>query len=193
MHQAVLPLWSPETAGPRALVLRLAPAAVRALRPPERGAVLDASTANLRTKTLDFRGFDSSRVLILTGGIIMPIGQIPESLSQAILVWIILVRRLGTMSKFTVLRRFLIACRKEAQNHFSPSSPTGLTVSPLLASGDGSSSSLRKLPSGCSAASRGAPSTQTARPRPSCPGPGGLASYRACLRPICMWHGHLFE
>ena len=51
--------------------------------------------ANLRTKLLEFRGFDSSIILILRGGIPMPIGNVPESLSQAILVGIILVGRLG--------------------------------------------------------------------------------------------------
>ena len=55
----------------------------------------DPSTANLRTKILDSRGFDSSRVSILRGGIIMSIGNFPECLSQAILVGIILVGRLG--------------------------------------------------------------------------------------------------
>ena len=51
-------------------------------------------TANLRTKIMDFRGFDSSAILILRGGIPRPIGSLPESLRQAILVWIILVGRL---------------------------------------------------------------------------------------------------
>ena len=36
------------------------------------------STANLRTKILDFRGFDSSRILIVRGGILMSIGDFPE-------------------------------------------------------------------------------------------------------------------
>ena len=54
-----------------------------------------ALTANLRTKTLGFRGFDSSTILILRGGILMSIGFFLESLSQAILVGIILVGRLG--------------------------------------------------------------------------------------------------
>ena len=35
-------------------------------------------TANLRNKILDFRGFDSSRVLMLMGGIPMVIGNSPE-------------------------------------------------------------------------------------------------------------------
>ena len=35
---------------------------------------------------MDFRGFDSSIILILRGGIPRPIGDFPESLSQAMLV-----------------------------------------------------------------------------------------------------------
>ena len=53
------------------------------------------NTANLHTKILDFRGFDSSRILTLRGGIPRPMGNFPESLSQAILVGVILVGRLG--------------------------------------------------------------------------------------------------
>ena len=53
------------------------------------------NTANLRTKILDFRGFDASITSILRGGIPRPIGNFPESLSQAILVGRILVGRLG--------------------------------------------------------------------------------------------------
>ena len=41
--------------------------------------------ANLRTKILDFRGFDSSRILILRGGIILSIGNSPEFSSRRIL------------------------------------------------------------------------------------------------------------
>ena len=52
-------------------------------------------TANLCTKILDFRGSDSSRISISRDGIIMSIGDLPESLSQAIIVGIILVGRLG--------------------------------------------------------------------------------------------------
>ena len=43
-------------------------------------------TADLRTKILDFRGFDSSRLFISRGGILRSIGNYPEVLSQAILV-----------------------------------------------------------------------------------------------------------
>ena len=52
-------------------------------------------TANLRTKILNFRGFDSSRILIRRGGILMSIGNFPDSLRYQILVGIILVGRLG--------------------------------------------------------------------------------------------------
>ena len=45
-----------------------------------------ADTANLRTKILDFRGSDSSIILILRDGFSLPIGNLAEGLSQAILV-----------------------------------------------------------------------------------------------------------
>ena len=56
---------------------------------------LSRCTSNLRTFVMDFRGFDSSIIFNLRGGIPRPIGNFPESLSQAILVGIILVGRLG--------------------------------------------------------------------------------------------------
>ena len=56
------------------------------------------ATANLRTQILDFRGFDSTGVLILRGGIPVSIGNCLESLSQAILLGIILVGSLGVVS-----------------------------------------------------------------------------------------------
>ena len=52
-------------------------------------------TANLRTKILDLRGFCSSIILILRGGISRPIGDFPETLSQRILAGRIVVGRLG--------------------------------------------------------------------------------------------------
>ena len=52
-------------------------------------------TANLPTQILHFRGFASNMVMILRGGIIMSMGDFPESSSQGILVWIISVGRLG--------------------------------------------------------------------------------------------------
>ena len=52
-------------------------------------------TTNLRTRILDFRGFDSSRILMLRGGILMSRGNFPEILSPQILVRIISAGRLG--------------------------------------------------------------------------------------------------
>ena len=52
-------------------------------------------TANLCTKILDFRGFDSSIILISRGGILMSIGAFPEMLSQRILLGRLLSREIG--------------------------------------------------------------------------------------------------
>ena len=46
---------------------------------------------------MDFRGFDSSIILILRGEIPRPIGNFPESLTQAMLVGVMLVGRLGVI------------------------------------------------------------------------------------------------
>ena len=46
---------------------------------------------------LDFRGFDSSRILISSEGILMSIGNFLEMLSQRILAGIISVGRLGVV------------------------------------------------------------------------------------------------
>ena len=54
-------------------------------------------TANHCTKILDFRGFDSSIILIVRGGILMSKGNLPQSLSQQILAGRILVGRLGVV------------------------------------------------------------------------------------------------
>ena len=56
---------------------------------------MQTDTANIRTKILDFKGFDSSIVLMSRGGTLMSIGSFLESLSQQILAGIILVGRLG--------------------------------------------------------------------------------------------------
>ena len=60
--------------------------------------------ANLRTNIMDFRGFDSSMILRLRGGILMSKGDFPESLSQASLVGIMLVGRLGVHAEVHMLR-----------------------------------------------------------------------------------------
>ena len=54
---------------------------------------------------MDFRGFDSSIVLIQRGGIPRPMGDFPESLSQARLVGILLEGRLGVSFVFRVFVR----------------------------------------------------------------------------------------
>ena len=53
------------------------------------------STANLPTNIVDFGGFDSSIISIIMGGILMSTGDFSESLSQAILVGVMLVDGLG--------------------------------------------------------------------------------------------------
>ena len=60
-----------------------------------RSGTASPHTAILRTNIMDFSGFDSSIILIIRGGTRMSIGDFPESLSQAILVGIMLVGRLG--------------------------------------------------------------------------------------------------
>ena len=60
------------------------------------------SQSSYCAKILDFRGFDSSIISILRGGTLMSIGNFLESLSQAILVGIILVGRLGVLHRTRV-------------------------------------------------------------------------------------------
>ena len=50
-------------------------------------------TPNLRTKIMDFIGFDSSIMLIVRGGVLMPTENFTEVLSQGILAGIILAGR----------------------------------------------------------------------------------------------------
>ena len=59
---------------------------------------LEGNTPNLPTNIVDFRGFDSSTILIYWGEILRPIGDFPESLSQAMLVGTMLVGRLGVIT-----------------------------------------------------------------------------------------------
>ena len=47
-------------------------------------AAAEAHTANLRTKILDFRGFDSSRILTFKGAIPTSRGNFPEIMGQQI-------------------------------------------------------------------------------------------------------------
>ena len=59
------------------------------------GSRIHEGMANLRTKIMDFRGFDPSIILMLRGGILMSTWNSPEMLSQGILIGILLVGRLG--------------------------------------------------------------------------------------------------
>ena len=52
-------------------------------------------TPNLPTNIVDFRGFASSIILIERDGILMSIGNFPQSLTQAMLVGTMLVGGLG--------------------------------------------------------------------------------------------------
>ena len=76
-------------------------------------------TANLRTKILDLRGFDSSIILILRCGILMSIGNFLEVLSQEILVGIILVGRLGVEAR---------VCFSSPSLRHAPHPPSGLVL-----------------------------------------------------------------
>ena len=75
-------------------------------------------TPNLPTNIVDFRGFDSSIILIQRGGILpesliyMSIGNFPESLSQAMLVGVMLVGGLGvcTISLLAIMLCIVISC-----------------------------------------------------------------------------------
>ena len=67
---------------------------------------LRMAMANLRTKILHFRGFDSSIIYMPRGGIPRPIGNLPESLSQAIVVGVILAGRLGVSVKFAMVSAY---------------------------------------------------------------------------------------
>ena len=56
---------------------------------------LNIHAPNLPTNIVDLKGLDSSMILIQRDGILMSIRNLPESLSQAMLVGIMLVGRLG--------------------------------------------------------------------------------------------------
>ena len=65
-------------------------------------------TANLCTKILDFRGFESSLILTLRGGILMPMGSFPESSSRAISAGRFLVGRLDRIKEMMLLLLLII-------------------------------------------------------------------------------------
>ena len=69
-------------------------------------------TASLRTKILDFRGFDSSITLILRRGILRSIGNFPETLTQQILVGRFLIGRLGLVPCSKLLQALQMSCKR---------------------------------------------------------------------------------
>ena len=73
------------------------------------GPIMKSPTPNLPTNIVDFWGFDSSVIVILRGGILRYIGNFPESLSQSILVGVMLVGRLGLNATFAWPKRCLSA------------------------------------------------------------------------------------
>ena len=62
------------------------------------------SLPGLSTKILDVRGFDSSKILRLRGGLLMSTGTSPEMLSRRILAGIILAGRWGAVLPADVRR-----------------------------------------------------------------------------------------
>ena len=70
---------------------------LRLLRQPHPADGPASDAANLRTRILDFGGFDSSRILSLRGGIPTSMGSFLGILGQRILVGMILVGRLGVL------------------------------------------------------------------------------------------------
>ena len=83
-----VPACPGEPSSTRTRTARLLPCSPStSLKPPH--------SVNLCTKILDFPKFDSSRISISRGGILMSIGSSPEVSSRQIFVRIILVGRLG--------------------------------------------------------------------------------------------------
>ena len=75
--------------------------------------------------TLDFRGFDSSIILMLRGGVPRPIGNFPESLTQTILVGITLVGRLGVLFTISIV---IITIATIVRRSAAPRSPSWSTA-----------------------------------------------------------------
>ena len=67
-------------------------------------------TANLPTNIVDFKGFDSSIILISRGGILMSVGDFPESLSQAILVGCNVRRRMVNTIITIIIMNITVVC-----------------------------------------------------------------------------------
>ena len=78
-------------------------------------------TPNLPTNIVGFRGLDSSIILIVRGGIPRPTRKFPESLSQAMLVGIMLVGRLGVHTYLhTYTQRRQVSARRPDKARATP-------------------------------------------------------------------------
>ena len=92
---ATLQRSTPRLAGPARLARLRGPRVYSVEKRSCRGSRQGVITANLCTKIMDFRGFDSIIILSLRVGTFMTKGNFLECLSRAILVGIILVGGLG--------------------------------------------------------------------------------------------------
>ena len=79
--------------------VRERPPSFREIAPLKKRELGQGPVRSRETKILDFRGFDSGRILISRGEIPRPIGNFTESLSQRILVWRFLVWRLAVRGR----------------------------------------------------------------------------------------------
>ena len=70
----------------------------RSVRAQMGPSLMKTCYAQSPSNIVDFRGFDSIIILVLRGEILMSIGDFPESLSQAMLVGVMLVEKLGVDS-----------------------------------------------------------------------------------------------
>ena len=68
---------------------------------------------------MDFRGFDSSTILIVRGGILVSIGDFPESLSQAVLVGTMLVGGLDVMILIMITDNIIMITDNDNDNNIT--------------------------------------------------------------------------
>ena len=71
------------------------------------------------TNIVDFRGFDSSTILIVRGGILVSIGDFPESLSQAVLVGTMLVGGLDVMILIMITDNIIMITDNDNDNNIT--------------------------------------------------------------------------
>ena len=84
--------------------------------PRARAPLQATATPNLPISIVDFRGFDSSVILILRGGITRSIGDFPESLTQAMLVGCNVSREIGRTETKRCLAKGLFGADLERGN-----------------------------------------------------------------------------